>query len=464
MALTKVTQSMIAGGYVNPLDFGVVPDSQSSAAANLAAFNAAFAAAYANNLPVKTDGNTYYISDTLYLPDIQQSSAGTVPAGFVWETDNTTLICTDTTKQAVLSAPVSANFKSGYTHFGKLHLSYITHSSTGIGFNLNNMNHSDFGEIYTSNCDTGFYGKSCFAITWVVFRGYLGRIAAEFNPLASGSAGTACTSLKGAIYSVLCAHGMKFINNFYSEITGFADSSSLDADYLPAGEIPIALNIGGGSGSTYKLGCEQWQGCVVRCSAGSTYATVDLGLISSAADQWDVSNTYTNIPVSENAIVSVTDSCTLILDNAGLGNTTWTDGPMTFVYVGDDSTVTHTSGYILQTGSQSTFVQVAGNLKGYKPIGNRFNTFSPTIYGSIPLEGLVIQSVDVTTSGVGTYAVTYPDEYVFVAFVNARVVSTLSYDPTKSVQVLAGTNSGCTVYTDFATAQTIRVTSIGKVA
>ena len=465
MSLTKVTQSMIEGGYVNPLDYGVVPNSQAAAVANLAAFNAAFAAAYANKLPVRTDGNIYYLSDTLYFPDIQQSSSGAMPAGFVWETDNTRIICTDTSKQAVLSVPISANFNSGYAHFGKLHLSYLTQSASGIGFNLNNMNHSSFGEIYTSNCDTGFYGKSCFAVTWVAFRGYLARISAEFNPLASGSAGSACTSLKGAIYSVLCAHGMKFINNFYSDITGFADSSSLGATYLPAGEVPIALNIGGGIGSTYKLGCEQWQGVIVRTSADSTFATVDLGLVTSVTDQWDTSVTYTNMPIGQNALVSVFDACALILNNAGLGSTTWANGPMTLVYVGVDSTVTHTGGYLLQTGTQTSFTQVAGNLKGYIPIGNRFATFSPTIYGAIPLEGLVVQNVDVVTSGVGNYTATWPSTFVFIANVTAQIISAVTYDSTKSIQLLGGYGtSSTTVWTDFPTAQTIRVTAIGKVA
>ena len=465
MSLTKVTQSMIEGGYVNPLDYGVVPNSQAAAVANLAAFNAAFAAAYANKLPVRTDGNIYYLSDTLYLPDIQQSSSGAMPAGFVWETDNTRIICTDTTKQAVLSVPISANYNSGYAHFGKLHLSYLTQSASGIGFNLNNMNHSSFGEIYTSNCDTGFFGKSVFAVTWVAFRGYLARISAEFNPLAAGSAGTACTSLKGAIYSVLSAHGMKFINNFYSDITGFADSSSLGATYLPAGEVPIALNIGGGTGSTYKLGCEQWQGVVVRASASSTFATVDLGLITGVADQWDTSVTYSNITVGQNAIVSVAASSALILDNAGLGSTTWANGPMTLVYVGSDSTVTHTAGYLLVTGPQTSFAQVAGNLKGYKPIGNRFNNFSPTIYGAIPLEGLVIQNVDVVLSGVGNYTATWPSAFVFMVSVTAQVISALTYDDTKSIELLGGYGTTSTTFwTNHATAETVRVTAIGKVA
>jgi hypothetical protein len=456
---------MILGGYVNPLDYGAIPNLQSSATINLAAFNAAFAAAYANNLPVKTDGNTYYLSDTLYLPDIQQAASQPMPLGFVWETDNTHIVCTDINKQAVLSVPISANFNSGYTHFGKLHLSYITKSANGIGFNLNNMNHSDFGEIYTSNCDAGFFGKSVFAVTWVAFRGYLARISLEFNPLAAGSAGTACTSLKGAVYSILSAHGMKFINTFYSSITAFADSSSLGASYLPAGEVPIALNIGGGSGSTYKLGCEQWQGVVVRASTGSTFATVDLGLITGPGDQWDTSVTYSNIPVGQNAIVSINPACAIELKNAGLGSTTWTNGPMTLLYVGDDSTVTHVAGYLLTTGLQSSFVQVGNNTRGYKPIGNRFNNFSPSIFSAIPLEGLVIQNVDIVLSGVGSYTITWPNTYVFVANVSAQVISNVTYDNTKYIQILSGySTTGCTFYTNFTTAQTVRLTSIGKVA
>ena len=65
MALTKATFSMIKDDVINVVDYGAVGDNSTD---NLAALNAAFAAAYANKKTVYIPSGIYCVSDTLEIP------------------------------------------------------------------------------------------------------------------------------------------------------------------------------------------------------------------------------------------------------------------------------------------------------------------------------------------------------------------------------------------------------------
>ncbi|MBP1991718.1 glycosyl hydrolase family 28-related protein [Paenibacillus eucommiae] len=172
-----------------------------------------------------------------------------------------------------------------------------------IGVHLNNAYHFYFENVLVENFEYGIKGKSVWGgecrSLWILncFYGFYA------DPLESGSAGSACTSLYfDGLKIDDCMVAFRVVNLVYSELRGYIQGTSTHANKCPSDHMPIALDLPAAISVNLKFGMEWHDGVALRCS----------GIIEAEILEFRQDYEYfyrdanrTNIPFEEQAIFSI---------------------------------------------------------------------------------------------------------------------------------------------------------------
>ena len=454
-------------GPVNVKWFGAVGDGVTDA---LSSFISCISYCFSNGKIMYSDSSTFYITSGIMLPDSTQENTS-----FTWECDNTRILSSNSNPVlTILYTPSSTSFKRNIHIYGDLFLEFESYLQNSIGYNLGNQYNCSYGNIYVKNAGTAFYSKSMFATQWGTFKSILCQRGFVTDPLASGSAGSASTSLKGNIYCDSTSYGVVIENLFYSELSGYVQGVSLSTSNLISGDIPVALHAKQNCQSTkLKFGLEDVQGVLLLVNPSNNLLDCSLNTQLGLSNDWDTSVVYNN--VANNALVSVESGNTVTLNQVEIATNSYSSSSnMNVVYIEDDAKVTHKGGFLCKDPSQSSVVKVSGNTANYIPIGVRYNDFSDAgAYNlkpsTLPMEGLVIQRIPVLSddivSGGGSLVVPFntPLTVEPISVMTQWVTPVGSQETYTNISIVDTTKSETKVSSDAPNGYWLHIIVIGKV-